>query len=299
MDMFALVAAFGGGAFGALLGALPAFIMTGCFALAGALVAAGGGADIGVGFMAFGSFMGPHVAFAGGVAAAAYAGSRGKLKAGNDIVTALNGLGEADVICVGGLFGVIGFVICNLLLMTPLGPITDAVAMTVAISGCIARLAFGKTGLTGKYTGKEPRVWVTGGKGFTYNLMLGAVVGIAVSFVAASMMKAGVPAAALGVFPVVCFGFSAISLIFAQTGFAIPSTHHITLPSGLGALAGMAAWGPCGAILGVLIGILSSLCGDFAANAFNSYNDSHIDPPAVTIFIMTIVVNLIRLAVVQ
>ena len=59
MDMFALVAAFGGGAFGALLGALPAFIMTGCFALAGALVAAGGGADIGVGFMAFGPLSAP------------------------------------------------------------------------------------------------------------------------------------------------------------------------------------------------------------------------------------------------
>ena len=299
MDIFALVAAFGGGAFGALIGALPAFIMTGCFALAGALVAAGGGADIGVGFMAFGSFMGPHVAFAGGVAAAAYAASKGKLKAGNDIVTPLNGLGEADVICVGGLFGVIGFVISSLLMKTPLGPLTDAVAMTVAISGCIARLTFGKTGLTGKYTGTEPRVWVTGGKGFTYNVMLGAVVGIAVRFVAASMMQAGVSDAALGVYPVICFAFSAISLIFAQTGFAVPATHHITLPSGLGALAGMAAWGPCGAALGVVIAILASLLGDFAANAFNSHNDSHIDPPAVTIFILTILVNLIRIAIAQ
>lgn len=299
MDMFALVAAFGGGAFGALLGALPAFIMTGCFALAGGLIAADGGADIGVGFMAFGSFMGPHVAFAGGVAAAAYAGKKGSLKAGNDIVTALNGLGEADVICVGGLFGVIGFIICNLILMTPLGPLTDAVALTVAISGCIARLAFGKTGLLGKYAGKEPRVWIMGGKGFTYNVMLGAVVGIAVSFVAASMKKAGVPDAALGVYPVICFGFSAISLIFAQTGFAIPATHHITLPSGLGAIAGIAAWGPEGAILGVLIGIISSVYGDLMGNSFNSHNDSHIDPPALTIFMMTILVNLIRIAIIK
>ncbi|MDO5115144.1 MAG: hypothetical protein Q4D58_03510 [Synergistaceae bacterium] len=299
MDMFALVAAFGGGAFGALLGALPAFIMTGCFALAGALISAAGGADIGVAFLAFGSFMGPHIAFGGGVAAAAYAGKKGSLKAGNDIVTALNGLGQADVIIVGGIFGVLGYIICALLMKTPLGPMTDAVAMTVAASGCIARLTFGKTGLLGKYTGKGPRVWITGGSGFSYNVMLGAVVGIAVSFVAAQMKSAGVSDVALGSFPVICFGFSAITLIFAQTGFAVPTTHHITLPSALGALTGIAAWGPAGAALGVVIGILASLLGDFAGNAFNSHNDSHIDPPAITIFTLTIVVSIIRMMIVK
>ncbi|MCF0246988.1 MAG: hypothetical protein HUJ86_00090 [Synergistes sp.] len=291
MEMFALIAAFGGGAFGALLGALPAFIMTGVFAIAGSLIsAAGAGSDIAVGFLAFGSFMGPHVAFGGGVAAAAYAAKKGVLKAGNDILTPLNGFGEADVIIVGGIFGIIGYVIWALLMMTPFGPLTDAVACTVAISGCISRLVFGKTGLTGKYTGKGPRVYVTGGKGFVYNVLLGAVVGITVSFIAALL-----EGPALASFPVVCFGFSAITLIFAQTGFGIPTTHHITLPGALGAIAGMTLWGPYGAAFGIVIAILASLLGDFAGNTFNSYNDSHIDPPAITIFILTFVVNIIVL----
>ena len=76
MSILSLIAAFGGGTFGAALGALPAFIMTGFVALAGAGIALAGGPDALVGNLAFGSFFGPHIAFAGGVAAAAYAGRK-------------------------------------------------------------------------------------------------------------------------------------------------------------------------------------------------------------------------------
>ena len=74
MNLFALVASFGGGIIGAYMGALPAFILTGVIAIAGAVAAMAGGADMTVGFIAFGSYLGPHIAFAGGVAASAYAG---------------------------------------------------------------------------------------------------------------------------------------------------------------------------------------------------------------------------------
>ncbi len=71
MDILALIAAFGGGIIGAYMGALPAFIMTGIYALVGGvLTAAGVGGDVAVNYLAFGSFVGPHIAFAGGVAAA-------------------------------------------------------------------------------------------------------------------------------------------------------------------------------------------------------------------------------------
>ena len=79
MDILALIAAFGGGIIGAYMGALPAFIMTGIYALVGGvLTAAGVGGDVAVNYLAFGSFVGPHIAFAGGVAAAGYAGRKGK-----------------------------------------------------------------------------------------------------------------------------------------------------------------------------------------------------------------------------
>ena len=97
--------------------------------------------------------------------------------------------------------------------------------------------------------------------------------------------------AAFSIFPIVCFGFAAITLIFTQTGFATPATHHIFLPSGLAAVAGITAWGPAGALLGVLFGILGSLLGDLVGKSLNSHCDTHIDPPATTIFILTIVIN--------
>ena len=110
MDILALIAAFGGGIIGAYMGALPAFIMTGIYALVGGvLTAAGVGGDVAVNYLAFGSFVGPHIAFAGGVAAAGYAGRKGKLASGTDILSSLNGLGEPDVLLVGGIFGVLGF----------------------------------------------------------------------------------------------------------------------------------------------------------------------------------------------
>ena len=68
MNLFALVASFGGGIIGAYMGALPAFILTGVIAIAGSVAAMAGGADMTVGFIAFGSYLGPHIAFAGGVA---------------------------------------------------------------------------------------------------------------------------------------------------------------------------------------------------------------------------------------
>ena len=76
MSILGLIAAFGGGVFAAAIGALPAFIMTGVFAVVGAVAGMCGAADasnILVNYFAFGSFFGPHIAFAGGVAAAAYA----------------------------------------------------------------------------------------------------------------------------------------------------------------------------------------------------------------------------------
>ncbi len=296
MDMLALVAAFGGGVIGAMMGALPVFIMTGLFAIIGAIcTAAGCTADIAVGTLAFGSFVGPHIAFAGGVAAAAYAGKTKKLASGTDILSSLNGLGAPDVLIVGGIFGVAGFVIAYLIGLTPLGPMTDLPGITVFILAVVSRYAFGTTGLFGKFEGTGKRAYMTGGAGLVHNIVLGAGVGIATSFVAASLAQAG-NTAVLGIYPIICFGFSAFSLIFTQTGFATPATHHITLPSASAAVVGITAFGPAGALLGVLFGIAGSVLGDVCGCTFNSHNDTHIDPPATTIFILTIVLSLIKMA---
>jgi hypothetical protein len=302
MSIFALIAAFGGGVLGAYLGALPVFILTGLFALVGgALTAAGADGSVAINALAFGSFVGPHIAFAGGVAAAAYAGKKGKLASGTDILSPLYGVGEPDVLFVGGVFGVLGYLVAYVVGLLPVigsaGPATtDLPGCTVFILALVTRFVFGKSGLTGQYTGTGAREWAPAGKALMQDVMLGAGVGIAVSGVAMYLYDSG-NTAAFSIFPIICFGFAAFTLIFTQTGFAVPSTHHVFLPAGLAAAVGIQAWGAPGMLLGILFGIIGAVLGDIVTKSLNSYCDTHIDPPATTIFILTIVINAISSAV--
>ena len=76
-DWIYLIAAFAGGMFGAAVGAIPAFILTGLAAIISAAVAIITGQGDLVGAIAFGPLLGPHVSFAGGVAGAYIRGPGG------------------------------------------------------------------------------------------------------------------------------------------------------------------------------------------------------------------------------
>lgn len=304
MDILALIAAFGGGAFAAGLGALPAFIMTGFVALVGTGITLAGGADILTGNLAFGSFFGPHIAFAG-AAATAYAARKnnsliaaGSLEGGNvsiavekgilvngaDITYSLGKTLYGTVLIMGGVFGMLGYLV-NHLYSGVLHLNTDTVAMTVATLVVIARFTIGKSGLTGEYTESKKRQYFSQGQELLYNIVIGLAVGIIVSYVAAYLKDLGVSKEFLVAgYPALCFGISAITLIFAQMGFGIPTTHHISLPAANAAvLSG-------NSIIGVVVAIACSLIGDFFTKTINSYVDTHIDPPACTIFIMEFIV---------
>ena len=109
MGIQTILAAFGGGLFGAAIGALPAFIFTGFIGLIGIAVLASGGSPAILNDVTFGSLFGPHIAFAGGVAAAAFAANKKKyLENGTDILKPLNKFGDPMVLIVGGLFGILG-----------------------------------------------------------------------------------------------------------------------------------------------------------------------------------------------
>ena len=57
-----VLAAFGGGAFGAALGALPAFIFCGFAVMAGEALALATGGGVITGSIGFGALFGPHIA---------------------------------------------------------------------------------------------------------------------------------------------------------------------------------------------------------------------------------------------
>lgn len=272
MTLNLILAAFGGGLLGALIGALPVFIMTGFMVIAGLMVGAGG-PDV-VGGIAFGAYLGPHIAFAGGVAAAAFAHKKGKLEAGGDILSPMAKFNDASVLLVGGVFGVVGLLI-NYLYATVLTIPTDTVAMTVVTSGLIARLVFGKSGLLGKCEDPK-RVFFPVAESLSTLVVIGLGLGLVSSYFAVEYNLV-----------VLGFGISAASLIFTQMGFEVPGTHHISLVSAVAAAASGSI------IIGAVFGILSAILGDVFGKIFNSYCDSHIDPPAGAIFILTFIVLLI------
>ena len=269
MTLNLIFAAFGGGLLGALIGALPAFIMTGFMVLAGLMVGAGG-PDI-VGGVAFGTYLGPHIAFAGGVAACAYAHKKGKLEAGGDILTPMAKFNDPMILIVGGVFGILGLLI-NYAYASVLALPTDTVAMTVVTSGVIARLAFGRTGLLGKCEEKT-RVFFPVAESLSTLIVIGLGLGLVSSYFAIEYNLV-----------VLGFGLSAASLIFTQMGFPVPGTHHISL------VAAVAAAASGSMLIGAVFGILSAILGDVFGKTFNAYCDSHIDPPAGAIFILTFVI---------
>ena len=272
MSLILVLVAVGGGIFGAAIGALPAFIFTGVTALIGWAVAISTGNSVILDNIAFGGFFGPHVAFAGGVAAAAYAANKRKnLDSGTDLNTALHSINDPSILIVGGVFGALGFGI-NYLLASELHLQMDTIAFTVAISGILARFIFGSSGLMGKFTSGEKREFFPNGTTLMTSLIFATGVAFTASYVA-DVTQSGI-----------VFAISAASLMFAQMGFGIPATHHIT------ASAGTATLVTGNIYYGLLFGVVAELILQITARTVNSNVDSHIDPPAVAIAICTFIV---------
>jgi hypothetical protein len=143
--------AFAGGAFGAAVGALPSLAVTGLAVVAGQVVwfvrgALGPVAESVYGVPGFvGVGLAPHVAFAGGAAAAAYAARHGRLGARSDYHAAkqiTKPLGATPgALLAGGAFGVVGLLLFGL--AAGLGLPVDPVAFAVIASAFLHRVAFG------------------------------------------------------------------------------------------------------------------------------------------------------------
>ncbi len=300
MDFTMLITAFGGGLLAAAIGGVPSFVFTGLTVLA-AVFGGEAGAPI-VSFISFGSFFGPHVAFGGAVAAAAYAKQKGVLDNGQDIVTPLFQTQDPMVLVMGGVFGIIGFVI-QWLLSAVLGGMvfglvgwTDTVALTVVISGILVRLIFTKSGVIGKYDGAEPRKFFPSGQRLSFLIVVGLGIGVAIGGAAASLglLAADGDAAALALFSnigVIGFGIAAVSLTFLCMGLPLEGYHHVILPAGTTAMIlFMATLNPFVAVIGgAVMGVITSVWGEVMGMTFNSYADSHIDPPAATIWVWQLV----------
>jgi len=279
MELVSILVAFAGGIFGAAVGALGAFVILGFLIIAGVAAQATGADLLSI---PLGAAFGPHVGgFAAGVAAAAYAAKKGKLDGGKDIVTAMMGLNSPDVLLVGGLFAVGGYI-----LNWAFGLVgfawTDTVALTVVCSAIVARLLWGN-GVFGKvadgvkrYSPAEGTEWLPWQSSWAQRIMIGIGAGFLSAYIAI-LLGAENGGAVLG------FAVSAISLAPLAYDIKVPVTHHITLVAAVAALAsGSVIWG-------LLFGIGAAILGEFMANTFLVHGDTHIDPPAATIAMLTTV----------
>jgi hypothetical protein len=302
-----LLAAFGGGLFGAAIGGLPAFIFTGIAVLV-AFGAGLGGADFDVlGLVVFGAVTGPHVTFVGGVAAAAFAARRGDIEDGKDIITPLAGLGDPLPLLVGGLFGAGGYAL-QVLLMNLIPPYQtafyptyiDVIAVVVTVGAIVTRLMFGKTGIMGNLdaearergrlsTGGD-RVWLAYQEGFLQVSVVGLGTGILAAWMATQIAAFDPALLPFGV--LLGYGISATSLIFLQFGFSVPVTHHMTLPAAVAAVGITAAGGSqiVAILVGTVASILGALLGELFSRLFLIHGDTHIDPPANAIIVMSVVI---------
>jgi hypothetical protein len=286
-----LVAAFGGGVLGAALGALPIFILCGAAAIVGAGINLATGSGNFSNLVAWGPVLGPQISFAGGAAAAVYAMKKGKLANGRDIASALMGLNSPDVLLVGGLFGVIGYLLWWAFAQLPaIGGLgfTNPIALSIVVNALIARLAFGKTGLFGKvrsgdnrWRASEVGNWLPWMSKPSQLLMVGLGFGVVVSYCTVQEPKlAGL-----------WFGFAALSLVFLQFGVKVPVWHHVALSAELviAAAGGDIWWGLAFAFLAIYL-------GEFYAMLFTAHGDNHVDPPSAALFTTYTIMALLKLA---
>ncbi len=299
------LAAFAGGAFGAAIGALPAFIFTGFTVIAGeALTIAGGpgeglpGGDI-TGLIGFGPVFGPHISFAAGAAAAAYAAKQGYIDDGKNILWAA-GTHHIDVLAVGGIFGLLGFAGTELLNFAEFP--TDNIALMVFLSALIHRVAFGYS-VIGEITGdgifdvspwerdeeNAPGIWLPWQYKWSGVAFIGVVGGLLGGFIYL-VTGSGV----LG------FGISAASLVFLQCGVDnIPVTHHITLPGSVGAFGAVAAgYGDVTVLLFALgFGVFGAIMGEVTERVFYMHGKTHVDPPAAAIAASGLLATIVALVI--
>lgn len=286
MDILTILAGFAGGAFGAAFGSIPAFILTGVFALIGSILTLSGVTDYIVGNVAFGPFFGPHVSFAAGAAAAAYAANKAKkLDSAQNVLAALFGINDIKTLLVGGLYGVLGIVTFTLITKQSVF-VTDYPAFCVCVVLFLNRIIMGKTSIIGTLKEGEKRDIFPRDE-ILLNSVNGLLFALGVAVIGQKLIEAGVSQDAMAIYPVFAFGISALSLIFLQMGYSIPIIHHVTYPAATVFILTQNIF------LAAITGFINAILWVIAGRIFNAHCDTYIDPPAITIAVSMFIINLI------
>jgi hypothetical protein len=318
LSIEAIVAGLAGGAVGAAIGALPALSLAGLLVVVGETLEALGralgepGALAGLDLTAtlgLGPALGPHVAFAGGVAAAAYAGRHGRVDTesaffeAKDVTVPLGS--RPDVLLAGATFGAVGVLAARLATSAAL-PV-DPVALAVVLSAVGHWLAFGYpvVGHVGgaildmtpyerderrsgpEATGRlavEP--WQPAHYGWGQVVGLGVAVGVVGAYLGLATGSA-----------FLAFGVAATLVLFRSVGLErTPIVYHIALPASIVAL-GLAAQHPAMAIFGgAVAGLIAAVLGELSQRVLFAHGDTYFDPAFASILLTSLCVSVLATA---
>jgi hypothetical protein len=291
--ILALVLAFAGGIVGALMGALANFILCSLALVIGIAAGISGATLDAAGGLAWGVFLGPHVGFAGGAAAAAYARRIGALEDGKDILTPLIGIEKPTVWLMGGGFGALGYLI-NVLIAPLAHNAFNSIAVTIVIVALISKLLFDSPRLIdrapdhvrsngGRFSYRHSIAWLLWARSPLQLTVLGLAVG-AWSGGAALLFLSNSTAAPMAT--LVGFAFSVASLMFVVVGLRFPVTHHIALTAAVATVAsgGNLLWG-------VAWGVIAAFVAHWLAQTVLVFGRTYIDPPSMAIAVCSFAVT--------
>lgn len=268
MDFGMMILAFFAGVIGTFLGGTQTFICTG---LIGLIVSGLTLLGYDVSFLndvILNVLFLPCVIFNGASVATAYAAKNHDIRGVNTDKSLLFTMDHKVFLC-GGLFGLIGYLL--FCLFSCFNIPMDIGALVVVIVGIIGRLLFNqeqwinKKGFT---PSKNAMIHL-----LTFQLLLSTGVSLITIFL---VQLTGI----------VSIGFyvSAFSLIFAFQYPRFPATHHISM------VVGYAFMQTGDILISILFGIISHLLFTVFGIIFNVDCGTHIDPPAVSIGTMSLMI---------
>ena len=276
-DPYLALFSFGVGILGAMFGGIQTFICTGFAGIVVYALKAAGVEPTLLGDSVFNTLLLPAIIFNGASVATAVAARKYPEIKGWDITRSLIFTHDTLVMLVGGLAGMGGYLMFSFL--SWIGLPADAGSTSIVLFGVATRLLLstGRTwnpDATAYYKEMGWQYWV-----------FQSVNCIAVATVFALLLAEAGPE-----FYGVGFSISALLLLFgyAGDGQKVPTTHQIT--NIVGVTLGMTSGN---IVLAVFFGWLTNIIYLLFAKYFNEDCSTHIDPPAVAIGIVSLILNLV------
>ena len=306
--LISIILAFFGGVAATCIGALGSVILCAFVAIIG-VCAVMAGCEYNIATqIAFSYFLSPHLGLGPAACALGYAAKKGLVEDSKGIALPLMMLGRPDVYLVGGIFAVLAlFIKMGLDKFIGIGKI-DAVSCTIVICGIIAKILFGNEGLFGKVPEGDTRFGVLSqnnwmphmpsGEGITYALFAAGASAVSgwlfweMSEYGKHVMETnevvGQNIMINAQFPV--FALAVIFLILLCCGLPCPVFHHVGLSSCYGAMGAYAAGANELVVLlwAISFGILSHFVADWLADIFLVYGNGYVDPPSLSMTVMSI-----------